>query len=1131
MRTIALTACLFWIVFTHTAVGDIASQHRTQETNEFTFEPVTVKIDRFRGWLAGNDNDRPINTSESVRRAIQDMIQTFGDRYPNGSKYLEELAAFEKRFAEKEVDADRLKMLRNDFAAFQRRVLLANPLLDFDKILVVRGSLLAAPNNNFVTLEKVAKEGFDNELGVLSNLRGEPQFIPFYRPANGRPISDPELHWDGDRVMFSSISEETKHWGIFEVRTDGTGLKTLTPTDQPDIDFFDSCYVPDGTLITASTASRQGLPCMNGDAAMVNLYKIDPETKKVRQLTFEQDSDWHPTMMRNGRVMYMRWEYTDLMHYYSRILFHMNPDGTNQSELYGSGSLFPTTLKHAREIPDSSEIVVILSGHHGRGDTGRLAIIDPSVARKYPFQYRPTSKEWGPEGTQFDIHPEVLPASQTGFIQELPGFGREVVGNVLDNQADGLTYNFIFPYPLSENYFLVNCQIAGDPNTYGLYLIDRFDNLTLIKKIDNQGLFYPTPLVKQEQPNVIPSRVDLDSDEATVFITDIYNGQGTINVPRGTLKKLRIFSYHFAYNKRGGHDAVGIRSGWDVKRILGEVPIEEDGSVFFTIPSNTPVSLQPLDEEGRAVQIMRSWFLGMPSENISCNGCHESQLQVTPSKSTAASRRAPDAITPFYGPVRSVTFETELYYPVVKRFCIDCHDGTKPDRPSFADAKTAYDNIHPFIRRPGPESDMDVLNPMEYHDAGTSELFQMFEKNHYNVVLDKEARERLYCWADLNTPWLGKWDHPQDSKRRIELEKLYTNSFNDYETEFDQLLTNVRSTPVELIRGRAEYQKPTDTPELTSKIGELRQSHIWSLDTAEAKKRQLAAADGGKVTKDIELASGIVIRFALIPAGTFVMGSLEGYPDEAPRVVVEIKSPFWMSTTEVTNAQYAVFDSKHDTRYIEEYGKDHVVPGHIANHPNQPVARISWNEASQFADWFSQTYRVKADLPTESQWEWAARAGSDTRFYFGTLSTDYSPFANLAGAERLRQNSTFIDGSTIHRRFNFPKEGVFPLRDDRFEDKWFVVDYVAQYAPNAWGLYDMIGNNCEWTKSDYRPYSYLADQDAHDGHKDTVSRNRKVARGGSWNDRPKATGASTRYPYEVWQKVHNVGLRLIINSK
>ena len=283
-------------------------------------------------WLAGNNNDYPVNTLDSVRAAIEDMIDRFGDDYADGEAYLDELDKLE---AEPNRDAD----WQARFDAFRRKALLANPLLDDMKLLVVRSNAMATPNDNFLTLLKISRGGWDNEFAEVSDLRSEtPTIKPIFRPENGRPISEPELHWDGKRVLFTSVSEENGNLAIFEVGLDGKNLKTLSPTDQPDVNFFDACYAPDGTIISCSNAGLQGLPCINGSDLMANIYKIDPETKQVRQLTFEQDSDWHPTALKNGRIMYLRWEYSDIMHYYSRILFHMNPDGTNQAELYGSGS-------------------------------------------------------------------------------------------------------------------------------------------------------------------------------------------------------------------------------------------------------------------------------------------------------------------------------------------------------------------------------------------------------------------------------------------------------------------------------------------------------------------------------------------------------------------------------------------------------------------------------------------------------------------------------------------------------------------------------------------------------------------------------------------------------------------------
>ncbi|MGI6402389.1 MAG: SUMF1/EgtB/PvdO family nonheme iron enzyme [Thermoguttaceae bacterium] len=1057
----------------------------------------------------GNDNDRPMNTVESVRRAINDMITQFGDEYPDGEAYLEELDALEQ-------EPNKDDAWNQKFAEFRRKALLALPELDDLELIVVRSNRLPAVGDNFMTIDKVPKGGWDVDLGILSDLRsGNPTFTSIYHPENGRPILEPELHWDGDRVMFSSVSEDNKRWAVFEINVDGTDLKTLTPTDQPDVDFFDSCYTPAGKVIACSNAGKQGLPCINGSDPMANIYLIDPETKKVRQLTFEQDSDWHPTPLKNGRIMYLRWEYSDIMHYFSRILFHMNPDGTNQAELYGSGSYFPTAFKHAREFPDSSKIVGIGGGHHGRGDTGRLLIIDPTIARKYPFRFHPTDREWGPENTQLDVHPEIFPAEVTGFVAEIPGYGQPVVGNVLDMQSTGLKYNFVFPYPLCDNYILVNCEIDGAPGTYGLYLVDTFDNMTPISVIPHEGYFFPTPLIERDLPPVIADRVDESSKEATVFITDVYNGLGTENVPRGEIVGLKIFAYHFAYLNTGGHESVGVQSSWDIKRILGYVPVEEDGSAFFKIPANTPVALLPVDKDGAAVQLFRSWFVGMPGENVSCNGCHESQLDATQSVLTQASRRAPSEIQEYFGPPRSITFELDLYHRVVKKFCIECHDGSEPDRPSFADAKSAYDNIHPFVRRPGPETDMDVLPPYEYH-ASTSELVQMLEKGHYGVELDDEANRLIVNWIDFNAPWRGKWGNEPESTRRLELSALYADAAAvDIENEYDRLLGEMRAMP------DPEFVEPNATVEREDDLDDS-----WTFDEAEAAELQKQALDGDAETKTIELAPGVDVEFVRIPAGEFVMGSLDGFLDEYPRNVITIDKPFWMSKTEITNAQYNAYDPEHDTRYIEEHGKDHIVPGYIANHPDQPVARVSWNEAQSFVQWLRDEKGVNAALPTEAQWEWAARAGSAEKFYFGPFEADFSKYANLADADRRRLYTTWENGATIHVRHNYPENSVFPLRDDRFTDNWFIVDYVAQNLPNAWGLYDMIGNVAEWTRTDYKAYPY----DDADGRNDLDANARKTVRGGSWHDRPKVAGSSFRQAYLPWQKVHNVGIRLIIED-
>jgi hypothetical protein len=254
----------------------------------------------------------------------------------------------------------------------------------------------------------------------------------------------------------------------------------------------------------------------------------------------------------------------------------------------------------------------------------------------------------------------------------------------MDELVENTWPKFLFPAPLDENYFIVSAKLTPD-SQWCLYLVDTFDNMLKLREEPGYGLFEPTPVIKQPMPPVQVNRVDPNSKESTVFITDVYFGQGLPDVPKGTVKKLRVFEFSYGYRGIGSHDYLGMQSCWDARRILGEVPVYDDGSASFIIPANTPLAIQPLDAQGRAVQLMRSWFVGMPGENQSCSGCHEHQNTVTPNVRTTAMGRAPAKIEPFLGPARPFSFHYEIQ-PVLDKYCVGCHDGAEErrGRPNFA---------------------------------------------------------------------------------------------------------------------------------------------------------------------------------------------------------------------------------------------------------------------------------------------------------------------------------------------------------------------------------------------------------------------------------------------------------------
>ena len=407
----------------------------------------------------------------------------------------------------------------------KRSILLANPLLDSDRIVAARYRLgsqartamapqLGTQSNNWSNQMSTPRDGFDAEIVELSDLRGKVSSRTVYRPDNGSCISDLRLHWDGDRMMFTQTQED-RRWNIFEVKLDGSGFRKIIENEEPDLDFYDGTYLPDGRILAVSNIGDQGVPCVNGDDPLGNLVLYDPSDRNMRRLTFDQDANWNPVVMNNGKVMYTRWEYTDLTHYYSRIVMHMNPDGTENKALYGSGAMFPNSIFDVQPLPgNGTSFIGIISGHHGIARSGRLLLFDPSVGRK----------------------------STEGVTQEVPHRNRPVTELIKDELVNGVWPQFVKPSVLDEKYFLVAAKLSEE-SLWGIYLVDIFDNVTCIIEAEDEGFISPVLVRKTVIPPALPDRAKLDQKEATFFIQDIYEGEGLRGIPRGTVKEVRIHAY------------------------------------------------------------------------------------------------------------------------------------------------------------------------------------------------------------------------------------------------------------------------------------------------------------------------------------------------------------------------------------------------------------------------------------------------------------------------------------------------------------------------------------------------------------------------------------------------------------
>ena len=1047
-----------------------------------TVAPTTIASARRRYYAAATVQEALADARriEAMRLAVEDQCRTFGRAYPKGAEYLARVAALGKRLATVWSDLPSapaaLLGVRKQLDADSREILLANPLLrDMGKLLLIRGgpgfsSNWGGPNR------------LGNEIVVLSPVQPDGKITTIYK---GSRISDMDLRFDAKKILFSDGRY------LHEIDADPGapgGIRQISKQTEPKVAHYDACYLPNGQIMFISTACEQAVPCTGG-WGVGNLHVMDADGQNERRLTYDQDHDWNPCVLNSGRVIYTRWEYTETPHYFTRLLFHMNPDGTRQMEYYGSNSYWPNALYWARPIPGHpTKIVSIVSGHHGVGRVGEMVIFDPARGRH----------------------------EADGVVQRIGDRGKVVEPVIKDGLVKDVWPRFATPYPLAEpgtnrgagKYFLATVKMDAQA-PWGLYLVDVFDNMTPLLM---GGYSQPFALRPRKRPPVVPTQFTPGRKDALVYMVDVYKGGGLKGYPRGSIKALRLGSHHYRFGGNGDTRAASIDGGWDVKIILGTVPVHADGSAYFRVPANTPIFVQPLTADGRAQQQMRSWFVAMPGEVLSCVGCHERQNDTPPNALTLASARPPAEIRPWFGPARGFSFDREVQ-PVLDARCAGCHNGQprKDGRriPDFRAKRLhkdykgsyspAYIALHPYVRRAGYEADYHLQVPAEF-EATTGQLVQMLKKGHNNVQLTDEQWRRLYTWIDFNVPYPANWREshrpPQDDQvaRRVKYKGLYA-------SVADKIEESLPLPPLGKFQPPAAAEPPPAAPKLDG----------WPLTADQAKKRQKAT---GLTEMTLDLGGGVTMAFMPLPPGRFVMGDAAGFPDEYPQAVVDVDGPFYMGRLEVTNEQYARFDPTHDSAYIDARGKDRYTRGYPANEPKQPVIRITWRDAMSFCQWLSPKAGPGAPgctLPTEAQWEYACRAGTSTPWHFGRADVD----AN--GKKRTLNNvGNFADRSLGGWAWGRVEPGYSDA--DRFSGPG------GKYPPNAWGLCDMHGNVAEWTRSTYRPYPYAAT----DGRDNPAAGVLKVVRGGSWNDKLKFGRSASRWRYPRHQPVYNVGFRVVV---
>jgi len=595
------------------------------------------------------------------------------------------------------------------------------------------------------------------------------------RDARGS-IRNPDASYDGKRILFSWKKDDRQDdYHLYEM--DAATRRVRQLTSGRGFADYEGAYLPNGDIVFNSTRCVQIVDCWWTEVS--NLYTCDGDGRYLRRLSFDQVHTNYPAVMSDGRVTYTRWDYNDRGQLYPQPLFQMNPDGTGQTEYYGNNSWFPTTIAHARGVPNSGKVMAIATGHHS-GQSGKLILIDPSKGRQ--------------EASGITMLAPVRPA-------------RAVRVDAYGQRGE----QFQYPYPLSETELLVT-YAAGNPgrnrpNGYGLYWMHVDGRRELLAFDPKHSCNQPVPLAPRPRPHVRPSVVDYRKKTGTYYVQDVYRGPGLKGIPRGTAKRLRVVALEYraagiGSNGNGGpaggalvSTPIAVKNGsWDVKKVLGSVPVEKDGSAFFTVPARTPVYFQVLDAKGHAIQTMRSWSTLQPGETFSCVGCHENKSEAPPAgtKGTLAFRKGPKDLEPFYGPPRGFSFLREIQ-PILDRHCIRCHTGGKKKPMGLrstprrdAGAKRHWSESYLALTRGGrPNALVNWLNvqsvpsmlPPYHAGAQKSGLLAMLDKGHNKVKLTRAERDRIACWIDLLVPYCGDyteaaaWNGAEQGKYAVYLAK------------------------------------------------------------------------------------------------------------------------------------------------------------------------------------------------------------------------------------------------------------------------------------------------------------------------------------------------------------------------
>ena len=540
----------------------------------------------------------------AIERAIKHLAQAYPNNYPHAADHLAELSTLEPQLSKAGEDTTNLPGLLRETDALKQKALIANnPLIDFDQLVFIKR--YTYQSSHFYTDFIDGCHEFGGQLCILDLKTNQVRDL---LPAMSDGIFGRfDLSFDARTIVFDWKKKLGEGFRIYEVGVDGQGLRQLTfpPADeaqrikkydnsflggtgeryQHHTDDMHPCYLPDGGICFTSSRCEYGTLCDAPDIlSSTILHRMDADGTNMEKLTNSSVSEFSPTVMSDGRILYTRWEYIDKGQLGIKCLWAMRPDGAASVEIYGNDIPLPPTLLHGRQIPGHTNLFVALgTPHYPQSGIGTVLRIDTNedIRTRKPMTF---------------ITPHV-------DIRQEEGWNHKVGEKWIRHTAGPL---YMDPFPLSDKFFLVSHNSDrrwNHPSAYAIYLLDEFGNHTPIYADDDISCWQPMPLKARRKPRQLPIERDPElakKNLASCIVQDIYRGME--DVEPGTIKYLRIMEqvprpwasrrFWDQQGHYGNHLQISAGGVLGLKVTHGIVPVYEDGSAHFLVPADKNIYLQ-----------------------------------------------------------------------------------------------------------------------------------------------------------------------------------------------------------------------------------------------------------------------------------------------------------------------------------------------------------------------------------------------------------------------------------------------------------------------------------------------------------------------------------------------------------